>query len=86
MYLEDPLAVPQAFVPKVEAPDFRSEFWRETPDLRPTQGHDRPATLRICVYKDGRHEMPPKSWCPHFEREDEVGKRIRPDWTVQQDG
>jgi len=77
--------IPQPVVPKKQEPDFRTSFWREAPDMRPNRGHDRMATLYVCTYTNGRHEMPPKSWCPHFEVEDETGFRVRPDWTVQWD-
>jgi hypothetical protein len=43
------------------------------------------ATDNICRYLNGRHEMPPRSFCPHFEYEDETGFRINPSWTVQMD-
>jgi hypothetical protein len=77
--------IPQPFVKQEKKPDFRNEFWREMPDMRPNRGHDRIATLKVCRYENGRHESPPKPWCPHFETEDETGFRIRPDWTVQWD-
>ncbi len=82
----DPLFdIPRPFVPKDEPPDFRREFWQQAPDMRPNRGSDRMATLKVCRYANGKHESPRASWCPHFEREDETGKRIRPDWTVQWD-
>jgi hypothetical protein len=81
--LDSPYDIPQPFVPKEPEPDFRREFWRETQDLRPTEGRERPGTLNICHYINGRHEMPPPKWCRHFAHEDETGKRIRPDWTTQ---
>lgn len=77
--------VPRPVVPKVQEPDFRRSFWQETPDMRPTRGHDRMATNYICVYSGGHHEYPPKPWCPHYKQEDETGKRINPSWTVQWD-
>lgn len=85
MYLDDPLAVPRPYAPKAQEYDFRGEFWRESPNMRPTEGRENPGTTAVCRYLNGRHEMPPQRWCPHFEREDETGKRVRPDWTVQQD-
>lgn len=85
-YLDDPLGYHRPFVPKKQEPDFRSNFYRELPDMRPQEGRENPGTMHICRYTNGRHEMPPKPWCPHYQREDETGKRIRPDWTVQQDG
>ena len=88
--LDDPLSVPQPFKPKPKVPDFRDNFWQEAPHLRPTKAnpHERnenPGTVYICRYLNGIHEMPPKPWCPHFASEDETGKRVRPDWTVQDD-
>lgn len=84
--LDDPLSVPQPYRPKQQEYDFRSEFWRELPDMRPQEGRENPGTMYICKYLNGRHEMPPKPWCPHYDQEDETGKRVRPEWTVQQDG
>lgn len=84
-YLDDPLGVAQPFVPKQEEPDFRRDFWREAPNMRATEGRENPGTMRICRYLNGRHEMPPAKWCPHYKHEDETGKRVRPDWTVQDD-
>lgn len=86
MYLDDPLGVPRPFQPKPQEYDFRTEFWKQAPDMRPTEGRENPGTMNICRFLNGRHEMPPKPWCPHYEHEDETGKRIRPDWTVQKDG
>lgn len=83
MYLDDPFQVPQAFVPKEEKPDFRQEFYREGPDMRPTQGRETMATMYVCRYVDGRHEMPPRPWCGHYETHDETGARIRESWSVQ---
>lgn len=77
--------IPQPYVKQEQKPDFRREFWQEAPDMRPTRGHDRMATLYVCRYENGRHEMPTKQWCPHFQREDETGFRINPSWTVQWD-
>lgn len=71
--------------PKPQDPDFRQKFWQETQDMRPNRGHDRMATVLVCRYVDGRHEVPPKPWCPHYNIEDETGFRINPDWTVQWD-
>lgn len=82
-YLDDPLGVHRPFTPAPEAHDFRSEFWRELPDMRPQEGRENPGTMSICRYLNGRHEMPSKSWCPHFKSHDETGPRVRPDWTVQ---
>jgi hypothetical protein len=72
-------------VPKKQEPDFRANFYKEMPDMRPNRGHDRMATVFTCVYTNGRHESPPKPWCPHFKVEDETGFRINPSWTVQWD-
>lgn len=83
---DDPLSVPRPFNPKPQEYDFRQEFYKELPDMRPQERNENPGTSYICRYLNGRHEMPPKPWCPHFNVEDETGKRIRPDWTVQQDG
>lgn len=85
MNLDDPLSVPQAFVPKEPEYDFRREFYAQLQDMRPTEGRENPGTMYICRYQDGRHEMPPKPWCPHFSTHDETGRRIRPEWTVQDD-
>ena len=82
---DDLFVIPQPFVPKPPEQDFRSEFWQELPDMRPQEGRENPGTMYICRYLNGRHEMPPASWCPHFRHEDETGKRVRPDWTVQED-
>lgn len=83
---DDPLSVPQAYVPKTAEPDFRRDFWMETQDMRPTEGRVPVGTMRICRYLNGRHEMPPKPWCEHYNTHDETGPRIRPDWSVQDDG
>lgn len=88
--LDDPLSFARPYKPQKQEPDFRQAFWQEAPTLRPTRQnpHERnenPGTMYVCRYLNGRHEMPPKPWCPHFEHEDETGKRVRPDWTVQED-
>lgn len=83
MYLDDPLGVSQPYTPKPEEYDFRTEFWAQTPNMRATEGRENPGTMNICRYLNGRHEMPPMEWCPHFDHEDETGKRIRPGWAVQ---
>jgi hypothetical protein len=85
MLSDDPYSVARPVVPKVQEPDFRTEFWREAPDMRPTRGNDRMATSNVCRYLNGRHEMPPREFCPHFKYEDETGFRINPSWTVQWD-
>lgn len=82
----DDFFVPVPFVPKAQEPDFRNSFWSELPDMRPNRGPDKMATVNMCRHdSSGRHETPIPSWCPHFERQDETGFRIRPDWTVQDD-
>jgi hypothetical protein len=81
--LDNPYEVPQAFVPKAPEPDFRNEFYHQLQDMRPNEGGERPATMKVCRYLDGRHESPPREWCPHFNHEDETGKRIVTDWTAQ---
>lgn len=83
--LDDPLSVAQPFRPRKQEPDFRNDFWRQVPDMRPQEGRENPGTVYICRYLNGRHEMPPKPWCPHYNQEDETGKRVRPNWTVQRD-
>lgn len=85
MAQDDLFFVPQPFVPKQQQPDFRREFYQELPDMRTTVDKPVPATMMVCAYDHGVHEMPPKPWCPHFEHEDETGKRVRNDWTVQWD-
>lgn len=82
---DDLFNIPRPFVPKKEEPDFRRNFWSETPDMRPNRGHDRMATVYVCRYENGRHENPLKPWCPHYEHEDETGKRLNPSWNVQWD-
>lgn len=77
--------IPQPMVPKKKEPDFRANFYQQLPDMRPNRGHDRMATVYVCRYENGRHESPPKPWCPHFKVEDETGFRINPSWTVQWD-
>ena len=81
----DDFYIPTPVVPKKQEPDFRNNFWRESPDMRPNRGHDRMATVYTCTYLNGRHESPPQPWCPHFKAEDETGFRINPSWTVQWD-
>lgn len=83
MQLDNPYEVPQPFVPKPPDQDWRGEFYQQLQDMRPTEGRERTATMKVCRYLDGRHESPPRSWCPHFNHTDETGKRIVPDWTAQ---
>lgn len=85
MAYDDLYNIPRPVVPKQQQPDFRAEFWRQAPDMRPNSGRERMATNKICRYENGRHENPPKPWCPHYKMEDERGFRIRPDWNVQWD-
>ena len=82
--LDDPFDVARPYVPRKPVPDFRTEFYQESPDMRPTEGRANPGTAYVCRYVDGRHE-PPQPWCPHFDAVDETGFRIRPDWTTQQE-
>lgn len=78
--------IPTPVVPKKAEPDFRAVFYQGLPDMRPTRGPDRMATVYTCRYDSaGRHQLPIPPWCPHFEEKDETGFRIRPDWTVQWD-
>jgi hypothetical protein len=79
----DPLEVHQPFVPKEPEPDFRREFWQQSPDMRPTEGREPMATVYVCKYLNGRHERPIAPWCPHYDPHDETGHRVRNDWTVQ---
>ncbi len=81
----DDFEIYQPFVPKQPEPDFRREFYTELPDMRPNRGSDRMATMKVCRFSNGRHEDPRAPWCPHLKHEDETGKRIRSDWTVQWD-
>lgn len=83
MYLDDPFSVPHPYTPKPPEYDFRDEFWAQAPDMRPTEQNENTGTVYVCRYLDGKHEAPPKPWCPHYNREDETGKRVRPEWTVQ---
>jgi hypothetical protein len=83
--LDDPLGVHAPYNPKPPEYDFRMEFYRQSPDMRPTEGRQRMGTMNVCRYLNGRHEYPPRTWCPHYEHEDETGKRVRHDWTVQED-
>jgi hypothetical protein len=83
--LDDPQGVYAPHNPKPQEYDFRTEFWRQAPDMRPTEGRQGVATLNICRYQNGRHEYPPQEWCPHYRHEDETGKRVRPDWTAQEE-
>lgn len=77
--------LPHVKVKQPAQPDFRTEFWREAPDMRPTRGRDKMATAYVCRYIEGRHEVPIQPWCPHYKAEDETGFRINPSWTVQWD-
>lgn len=83
--LDDPFDVAQPFVPQERKPQFQDTFYQQLQDMRPTEGRTPLGTVNICRYLNGRHEMPPQPWCPHYDREDETGNRIRPDWTVQED-
>ena len=85
MPYDDLYNIPRPYVPKAQEPDFRKAFWQESPDMRPNRGRDKMATALVCRYENGRHENPPKPWCPHYKEKDETGFRIRPEWTIQWD-
>lgn len=68
--LDDPLDYARPYQPKPRQPDFRDEFWSQSPDMRPTEARQRPGTFRVCRYTDGHHEVPRRPWCPHYREEE----------------
>lgn len=67
MYTSDPFDIPAPRQSQEEKPDFRSEFWRQVPDMRPTTARETPATLNICRFDPvNKRVLHVRGGCPHF--------------------
>lgn len=68
MYTPDPSIIPFPRQP-APAPDFRSEFYRQLPDMRPTMPRRSPvpATARVCRFDpQAKRVWHIRGGCPHF--------------------
>ena len=45
--------------------DFRSEFWQQVPDMRPTVEREVPATFNRCVFDVNKRRVYHGNNCPH---------------------
>jgi hypothetical protein len=88
MYGYDPfeLAQPPELIkeePEEEIRDYHDLFWEEAIERGRYVSGDEFLHTQICRFnKDGEHITMAKD-CPHFNIDDEEGKRIKPGWTVQ---
>lgn len=63
----DPFDVPTPRQVKPPEPDFRSEFWQQVPDMRPTAPRAVPATMKICRFDHAnKRVLHIRPGCPHF--------------------
>jgi len=68
-----------------EPRDYHDYFWD---DIRYSQGRDAVRDsgmhMETCRFDENGDHVTMAEHCPHFDVEDETGKRIQPGWTVQQ--
>lgn len=91
MYLHDPVALVQH--PTLaeteeevfeEPRDYHEFFWDEAVQRgRSISGISERLYTQVCKFdEDGNHTVMARN-CPHFDLEDEEGKRIQRGWTAQ---
>lgn len=91
MFVNDPseLALPpkQISVVELEEPrDYHEFFWEEAIERGRYTGRPDRGYTQVCrLDSHGEHVTMARD-CPHFDLEDEMGRRINPGWTVQQNG
>lgn len=68
-----------------EPRDYHEFFYDDLPEpgSKYTEWH-RGIHSSICVFDEHGQHVYMSDDCPHFESEDEEGKRIKQGWTVQQ--
>lgn len=75
----DPLEVAgPGKAPTQEPPDFRNNFWRQVPDMRPNTPYETPATLERCVFDTTNRRAYHGRKCPHLCKSGEHVKGICP--------
>jgi hypothetical protein len=68
----DPFDIPVPRDVTPQKPDFRSEFWAQLPDMRPTVKREPPATFRTCRFDpQNKRVLHLRGGCPHFPPEDQ---------------
>lgn len=74
---------------QLEEPRDYHEFFHDDLqglNMSPTVGWQRGINTQVCRFNSSGEHIAMAEDCPHFDMEDELGKRIRPGWTVQQNG
>lgn len=67
MYTNDPFDIPTPRDATPQKPDFRSEFWAQVPDMRPTYKRTAPATNNTCRFMPAEKRVyHVRGGCPHF--------------------
>ena len=63
----DPFDIPHPRDVTPKKPDFRSEFWQQVPDMRPTVKREVPATYNTCRFDTASKRVYHiRGGCPHF--------------------
>lgn len=90
MYINDPFEL--MLKPKLasdieydEPRDYHDYFWDDQQMGPPRYADDEIGIYSdICVFDSSGDHLYMAENCPHFDAEDEEGKRIVPGWTAQQ--
>ncbi len=70
MFTRDPYDIPTPRDATPQKPDFRQEFYRQLPDMRPTRGREAQVTFACRFNTQTKQVLHVRGFCPHFEGED----------------
>lgn len=68
MYTRDPYDIPTPRQPQPETPAHIKAFWSQVPDMRPTQGREKMATMNVCRFNpQTKQVLHIRGGCIHHE-------------------
>jgi len=88
MYINDPFdkAIPPSLEEVIlddEPRDYHEYFWDEYVERGQRVSRKQKLYTQVCRFDQNGDHITMAKDCPHFDAEDEEGRRIRPGWTVQ---
>lgn len=89
MYVNDPFdkmippALEQAEELLEEPRDYHEFFWDEAIERGRHAQRMLGAQVQICRFDSSGNHLAMAKNCPHFDSDDEQGRKVRTDWTVQ---
>ncbi len=91
MYVNDPNELtlrPKLLVEVAdeEPRDYHEFFWDEAVQRGRHLSPERQPHTQVCRFDGAGEHVTMAKDCPHFEMEDEMGRRIATGWTVQHNG